>query len=209
MSSDISKTIHDRFANLWNQERTDYSRAMNAQAALTGDSNSGGYGDVYSRGLSRLMGQESGQEAQFIQQANENTLNRNMELYGIKSNAQLQTFLAKNQDLLERYKAALAEKGVEYSADRGVDAAALHAAAASAAAAAGLEGAKYAATLDANTRDLLSQRQYDLGIYGLNQDTYKAQLEDRYKQQYLQWLMSPEYRLSQPPIIYPGNVGVP
>lgn len=87
----------------------------------------------------------------WLNDANSNTLQK----YGIDQNT-----------LLEKYKAELAKKGIEYSADRQVDAAALHAAAASAAAAA----QSNASLMEAQMRLALGQaqlkeqgREFDLG----------------------------------------------
>lgn len=81
---------------------------------------------------------------------------------GITTNADLARLADSTQrygiginDLLQRYQAELQLKGVQYSADKGVDAAALHAAASSAAATAGAAAQKY--STDVGRQNLLSQ----------------------------------------------------
>lgn len=119
--------------------------------------------------------------------------------YGIKTNDDLQKWLNSADsntlakygidkgDLLDRYKAELSLKGSMYSADRGLDAAAMSAAASQAGASAALEAARIGAdasrfgdTTRANTAltgfDVDRENnimRYILGMYGLNNDAIK------------------------------------
>ena len=120
---------------------------------------------------------------------------------------ELQRYGIDKNDLLQRYQAELAKSGQMYSADRQVDAAKLQAAAAGAAANASASAARYNADLDfklgqqqLGQNNVFNQRQYDLGVLGINRDIYNTNIDDRYKWAYLQWLQSPEAR-TQPPNI--------
>lgn len=105
-------------------------------------------------------------------------INDDLERFKVNSNDDLQRWLNdKNNalakygidknDLLQRYQAELQLKGVQYSADRSVDAAALHAAAAQAAAAASSAASQYAANvqLQLGQGNLQVQREKNIGDF--------------------------------------------
>lgn len=185
--NDVVKAIHDRFAPGFAQQQSDLARQLNAQGALTGDINSGGYGATFGRSMADLVNQQGSQEAGFLQQANENALNRGVEVYGTKAkmwsdslgadiqkygidtNAGLQSYLDANDnalkaygidknDLLERYKAELALKGIQYDNATKLDIATLQKVA-----------SDYATDVDRERNTM----QYILGILGIDNETLK------------------------------------
>lgn len=140
-------------------------------------------------------------------------LNNDLERYKVQSNADLQKMLADQDnvlkrygidknDLLDRYKAELALKGVQYSADKGVEAAALQVAASQAASAAASGARAIEAEMEyklglmrLGQENTFNQRQYDLGVLGINRDIYQTDIDNQYKMMMLQWYMSPEARM--------------
>lgn len=94
------------------------NRHLNAQAALTGDLNSGGYGEVSGRANAQLSADQGNRLSTMLNTDWQNQLARELQKYGID----------------------IGSADSRYSADRGVDAAGLHASAASAAAGMGLQG---------------------------------------------------------------------
>lgn len=156
-SNDILAAVHRLLAPSQQQAQSDLGRQLNAQGALTGDINSGGYGATFGREMGNLIGQQQAQEGQFANAANENQLNRSVDIYntqakmfsdgmqqqmqkyGVDTNAKLQQWLDSQDnmlkyynidknDLLARYQANLGLQGQMYSADQGFNAAAFRAA---------------------------------------------------------------------------------
>lgn len=80
----VQDMIHKMLAPLYQQQQGDLTRQLNANAAVTGDINSGGYTgsgpSSLSRQLSDLMAQQGSQESGYLQQANEDALQRALQL---------------------------------------------------------------------------------------------------------------------------------
>jgi len=194
----MAKQIADyeaRMNPLFQQQRDDIQRRTMHAGALTGAINSGGFGETLNDALGQQYAQEQAtvapQVAQMAMQAQALALDKfkaNLSAIltreQIASNADLersaqalQRYGIDTNKVLEEYKAQLALKGQQYSADRQVDAAALHAAAASASAAASAEAARYAADMRYRTDlfqgDIAREgniMDYILGLGALNQD---------------------------------------
>lgn len=154
-------------------------------------------------------------------------LNNDLERYKVNTNADLEKMLAEQEntlkrygidkgDVLERYKADLQLKGIVYSSDAQVSASGLNAAAAGAAGAAA--GAARAAEAEMEYKlgmarlgqeNTFNQRQYDLGVYGINRDIYQTDIDNQYKMMMLQWYMSPEARMGGGAPNLPGMTPYP
>lgn len=103
----LINTVTGMYNPQFAQQRDDFRRAMNANAALTGDINSGGYQSTYGRELSRLM---AGQGEQ-LAGATENALNRASDIYkanlaatGQKYSIDAQMFATQLQDATQRFQ---------------------------------------------------------------------------------------------------------
>jgi hypothetical protein len=189
-------------------EQRDLARALTQHAAITGEINSGGNATTFGRSMGDLIAKQGADVADKAFQARESALNRTLDFSKFSNNFELEKWMASQdqtlkrygidqQTLMDKYKSELALKGEMYSADRGVDAAALHAAAASAAAEAGAQASMYNAQLGYQSNMLNSDvdrerniMNYELGIAGLGPE-------------YAKWLFStsPEALLGglQPP----------
>lgn len=129
-------------------------------------------------------------------------MNADVQRFGITTNADIEQgkidfgkYQIDKTDLLERYKAELALKGQQYSADKQLDAAALQKAASASIAASNERASKYAADLQHATdianlgqNDINSKRNYDLGVLGINSNIYSTDQNNLLK--YLQLLFS-------------------
>jgi hypothetical protein len=206
----------------FNWEQRELNRRLNAQAGFTGDSNAGGFGNVRGNANSQLVADEGKRVTDYMQQADQAERDRQLKIremdlvaetqrYGINKNDDLQRWLndphndtlqrygIDKNDLLQRYQAQLQLQGVQYSADAQVNAAALHAAAAGAAAAVESQRAEQDYQLGLKRLsydDIFNQRGYDLGVLGINRDIYTSDQNDRYRNTYLKWLMSPDARIA-------------
>lgn len=183
---------------LFQRQRDDISRRTAHMGAITGSLNSGGFGETLNDALGQQYAQEQATVAPQITQMTLAAQANALQKFSIDMNAVLQREqISTNADLeranqalqrygidqttlLDRYKAELGLKGIQYSADRQVDAAALQAAAAHAAAAANAEAAKYAADKRYNTDlfqgDIAREHNimdYILGIASLGPDWAK------------------------------------
>ena len=153
--TDILSGTQALYGPMFRQQQDDLIRAIRAQQAITGESNSGGANESMGRALSNLSANQGAQLAGHVESAQQRAqqmalaeMDDATKRYGIDTNASLERWLNSadsntlqrygidKNDLLQRYQQELSLKGAMYSADRGVDAAALHAAASQAAAAA-------------------------------------------------------------------------
>lgn len=130
-------------------ESNQLNRNMNAQAALTGDMNSGGYGEVSGRANAQLSADQGNRLSGMLNTDWQNALARELQKYGID----------------------VGSADSRYTADRGVDAAGLHASAATTAAAMGLQGTM----AGLGQQETESKRQWDeywgnLGLGARGQD---------------------------------------
>lgn len=196
---EIVKKYGDMLNHAFERMQNQYARAARAQAALTGEINSGGFGANLNEGLSGLSAQQSALLGDFASKGYEAQKERELTQFvesmkdatarfGINTNADLEKFLQKNElelkkwgiekdDLLQRYKAQLDLEGTKYSADAGVRAASLHAAASAAAANASAAAAKYGADvqrdlglLNADIDRENNIMRFILGLYGTGND---------------------------------------
>jgi hypothetical protein len=80
----VQDMIHKLLSPLFQQQQGDLTRQMNANAAVTGDINAGGYSGTgpssLNRQLSNLMAQQGAQEGGYLQTANEDALQRQLQL---------------------------------------------------------------------------------------------------------------------------------
>jgi hypothetical protein len=179
--------VQQRFDPMFQQQQDDLQRRLTHNASLTGALDSGGFGETMATGLNQLAGQQSAQVAPIIADLQKTAQQQSLDKYQselaaavqkeqIRTNADLERFAQDLQrygidkdTLLKEYTAQLALKGQMYSADKGVDAAALQAAASSAAASAGAEAARYGAQLgfQSNVLDADIRREQNLMNYGL------------------------------------------
>ena len=165
----LSKTIAEissRYKPGFDRANDDLQQRLMQTGAITGAVNAGGFTDVVG---DALIGQGAEQSKELGAEISKQVINSQqlaMTKYvaelddafkslQLRTNAdleakaqELQKYGIDKGDLLERYKSELALKGVTYSADRQVDAAAMQAAASSAAAASNAAAAKYNADRD-------------------------------------------------------------
>lgn len=194
----LSKQISDyekRVNPLFQQQRDDIQRRTLHAGALTGALNSGGFGETLNDALAQQYAQEQSTVAPQIAAMSMNAqalaldkfktdMNTILTREQIASNADLersaqalQKYGIDHNDLLERYKADLALKGIQYSSNAQVNAASLNAAAGQAAAAAQLEASRYATDMRYRTDlfqgDVARERNimdYILGLGAINKD---------------------------------------
>jgi hypothetical protein len=187
--------VSQRYNPMFQQQQGDLQRQLQQSAAVSGALNSGGFGATAGKAMNQLMGQQGQQLGQEISEQTKNYSQLAMQKYvteinaavqqeQIRTNADLERYAQDLQkygidknDLLARYQSQLALKGQMYSADRSVDAAALHAAASQAAAAASAQASMYAANLgyqsDLMRGDISREQnimQFILGAYALGPD---------------------------------------
>lgn len=165
----LRKTIGEvsaRYQPGFSRDRDDLQARLMQTGAVTGALNAGGFTDVVGDEMVNLASKQSTQLGEEISKQTINATQLAMQKYvaelddsfnrlQLRTNAdleakaqELQKYGIDKGDLLERYKAELSLKGQTYSADRQVDAAALHAAASSAAANASAAAARYNADRD-------------------------------------------------------------
>lgn len=89
----ITDYLHNMLAPGQQNAQNQLSRSLNAQAALTGDINSGGYGDVYGRSMGNLIAQQNSSEGQMGEQFANDQFNRTLQKYGIDVNAVMQQYI--------------------------------------------------------------------------------------------------------------------
>lgn len=128
-------------------EQSQLNRRMNAQAAITGDINSGGYGEVSGRANAQLAADQGNRLSGYLNTDWQSALDRALQTYGIDTQAATG----------------------RYSADAGVAAASQGAGASMYAANLGFQEAQIR---DATSR-YQGNQQYDLGLAGLGLDKYK------------------------------------
>jgi hypothetical protein len=196
---DIIKRYEGMLNPAFERQQTQALRKLRAEAAKSGQIDSGGFGTNQAELLTGLGAQQSaivgdfaskGYEAEkerelsrFVESMKDATMN-----FGIQTNADLERFLQKNEmelkkygidkdDLLQRYKAGLDLEGTKYSADSSLKAANLHAAASAAAANAGAGAAMYGANiqrelglLNADVDRENNIMRFILGMYGVGND---------------------------------------
>lgn len=194
---DIEAALNRLFGPQFARQQQDLRQQMFAGAALTGDINAGTFApDVYGNAASRLSAQQGAQIGDYL-----------------------------NGDWQAELERAIKNKSIDtqaasskYSADQGVNAAKYGADAAQAGANASAGASKYNADLDfqlglqrLGLDNVLSQRNYDLGVLGLNSDVYKSDQNSMFNWANLLWNMSPEARLGNSFNFgnLPGKVGIP
>lgn len=198
----------------WEQQQL--AKYARAEAALTGQIDSGGFGANLGSAQAQLAGEQGSRMSDYLVMASEAEKARTQEWaiaklqddfnrQALKTNSdleraaqELQKYGIDKNDLLERYKADLALRGIQYSADAQIQAASLQAAAQGA-----LAGAQLALGREKlGFEDKWQDQQYGLGILGINRDIYQSDQRDRLAWATLAWYMSPEYRQGgQPPFI--------
>ena len=181
------------FRPLFDQQQTNLANQLDAQAAATGDINSGGYGANKAIAQSNLANEQSGKLADLAATSYENAQSRSLQKYGIDVQARLeqsgqelqkygidvnqvmQQYGIDTNDKLQRFLAELDSQTKIKVAQMGDSAASRSAAAQLAAAKVAAESANYRAGLDYNlglgSLDLQNQGQimnYILGAQGQN-----------------------------------------
>lgn len=172
----VIKETSNRFNPLFEKQQGDLQRQLMHTGSVTGATKAGGFGSVVGDALTGLSAEQGAILGKEISEQTKNMTQLATQKYvaelgvmvqqeQIRTNAdleraaqELQKYGIDKNDLLDRYKAELGLKGQMYSADRGVDAAALHAAASSAAAGAQAAAARY----DADVRRELGILGYDV-----------------------------------------------
>lgn len=155
--------IENRYDPLFQKQQDDLQRRLTHIGATTGAVDAGGFTESVGNALSGLQaeqGAQLGQEISALTQSGQalatqryvSELDAAVRQEQIRTNADveswaldLQKYGIDKNDLMERYKSELALRGVMYSADAQVNAAALHAAASQAAAVASADASRYAA----------------------------------------------------------------
>lgn len=199
--TDIMSKLREQFDPQFKSEREYLDRMMRQNASINGSINSGGFGATYAKGMGDLVGKQGAQIGQMGFQAREAELDR-----ALKSNLSLNQF--ELDKWINANKFALEQKGIDverYKADQAYRAALAQANAMGSAAQYGADAAKYNADLDYRLGtqrlgydNIFNQRQYDLGVLGINRDIYQGDQGDRFRWANLLWNMSPDARLSGP-----------
>lgn len=163
----------------FDSQQEDYLRQLATAGGNSGSINSGAYNMAQSRGLADLVGQQG--------QVLEN-----------------QTFTgdqAMQDRALQQALAELQSRTAKDVANTGASATLGAAGMSSGASQYGADAQRQIASERNRYDNLFNQRGYDLGVYGLNSDIYKADQGSQYQWAYLKYLMSPEYRnqFNKPP----------
>lgn len=233
-------SVREQFDPMFNDQQDDLRRQLMHVGSLTGATNSGGFVGSVGEEMRKLTNEQGGVLGSEISKQMLNSSQLGMQKYitdlnavldreKVKTNADLeraaqglQRYGIDQNVLLDKYKAELALKGQTYSADAGVNAAALHAAASQAAAQSQSDASRYAAdrgfesdvmgnqlrwglgAMDDQTRRYLGDQNYNLGLYG--NDVSRESNIMRYLSD--MWQLSPEYlRLilgGDPSNLFPG-----
>ncbi len=201
------QSIADQLRSLlqpeFSYEQEQLNRGLNANAAVTGDINSGGFGETVGRAQAQLAGNQGQRMSDYLATASENEKNRGVQReqidaqkfiasmqdetqrLGIKTNDQLQRWLndpnnntlnkyqIDKNDFLQRYQADLQLRGQEYSANAQVSAASMQAAATSSAAARNQQTQLQIARINAGLEQQQIENSYNLNLGGQAWDQYK------------------------------------
>lgn len=190
---DIAAITKSLYSPLFSQQQQDLARTLRAQAALTGEINSGGFNESLARGASNLSAQQGAQLVQSVESA----LNRQQQLalaeiddatkrFGIKSNDDLQRWLNSSasdtlqkygidkNDLLQRYIEEERLKGAQYSANAQVNAASLQAAASKAASEAAAAASRENTRAQITSNEKLAADRNTLDWAQMQADLYKS-----------------------------------
>jgi hypothetical protein len=180
-NSGLEDALNRLLGKQFGREQDQLGRQLRANAALTGQIDSGGFGETYGSAMSDLVGKQGSRSADYLFTADQAEKNRqsqaaiakmmdDLERFKVGSNADLERYLQANalelqkygidkNDILDRYKTLMQLEGVKYSADAGVSAAGLQAAASAAAASAGAGASMHN-----------SNNSYNLGLAGIDAD---------------------------------------
>lgn len=183
--SGILAQLQKLMGGQFDYESTQLNRRMNAQGAISGDLNSGGFGEVSGRANAQLAADQGNRLSGYLNTDWQSSLDRALQEYGINTQAATG----------------------RYAADAGVSAAAQGAGASMYGANIGLQEAQLR---DATSR-YQGNQQYDLGLAGLGLDKYKFDNPNinALLGYYLQ--MSPEQlaQFASNPTLFPGYTYTP
>lgn len=112
LASILSRT-NSNYAPLFRQQRSDLANTLNAQAALLGTTNSGGYGAKFGKAQERLAADQGAQ----LSQATESALDRALKAYGIGSEAQTAREKMKSDQLIAKMEDDTKRLGIQTNAD--------------------------------------------------------------------------------------------
>jgi hypothetical protein len=179
-------------AALFGRQSDQLQRRLDAKAANMGTLQSGGYLASSADAQAALSAEQGGQLGGYL----------------------FQDVMSQRDNDLKRYLGQLDSETSKYGADAAAKAAKYGASASRSAARYGADASRYNADLDYRLGldrlrydDMFNQRNYDLGIFGINRDIYGMDEGNRLK--YLQMLygMSPDARMNGMPFGLPDPMG--